>query len=124
MYQVTHHVDRADKDPAESWYVGELAFFDKFVIPLATGLRDCVIFGWAPTGKAYLQMTIDDQRLWASNGQNILCGRMEGLLRKTQSCSQSRIQGEKPGGITIAKLFVNMSNLLYMHKNNAACSCY
>jgi 3'5'-cyclic nucleotide phosphodiesterase len=36
---------RADRNPAESWYKGELGFFDFYIIPLAKKLKDCRVFG-------------------------------------------------------------------------------
>lgn len=36
---------RADKDPSDDWYQGELAFFDFYIIPLAKKLEDCGVFG-------------------------------------------------------------------------------
>ena len=34
-----------DKDPSESWYEGEMWFFDNYVIPLAQKLKECQVFG-------------------------------------------------------------------------------
>jgi len=36
---------RADKDPAEGWYQGEMGFYDFYIIPLAKKLKDCGVFG-------------------------------------------------------------------------------
>ena len=36
---------RADKDPVDFWYKGELGFFDFYIIPLAKKLKDCGVFG-------------------------------------------------------------------------------
>ena len=36
---------RADVDPSEGWYQGELGFFDFYVIPLAKKLKECGVFG-------------------------------------------------------------------------------
>ena len=36
---------RSCRDPVPGWYEGELAFFDKYVIPLAQKLKDCCVFG-------------------------------------------------------------------------------
>eukprot|EP00934_Nitzschia_sp_Nitz4_P004638 Nitzschia sp. Nitz4//scaffold197_size40390//30718//39231//NITZ4_007521-RA/size40390-augustus-gene-0.11-mRNA-1//1//CDS//3329540496//4628//frame0 len=38
---------RSDKNPADSWYKGELWFFDNYVIPLAKKLEECNVFGVA-----------------------------------------------------------------------------
>lgn len=36
---------RAQKDPSEGWYEGELGFFDFYIIPLAKKLEECGVFG-------------------------------------------------------------------------------
>lgn len=36
---------RAEKDPSEFWFEGEIGFFDFYVIPLAKKLKDCGVFG-------------------------------------------------------------------------------
>jgi hypothetical protein len=36
---------RANQNPLEGWYGGELWFFDNYVIPLAKKLRECEVFG-------------------------------------------------------------------------------
>eukprot|EP00980_Cylindrotheca_fusiformis_P020671 scaffold7707_cov72-Cylindrotheca_fusiformis.AAC.1 len=36
---------RADSDPSEDWYKGEVGFFDYYVIPLAKKLQSCGVFG-------------------------------------------------------------------------------
>lgn len=36
---------RADKNPAEFWYKGEIGFYDFYVIPLAQKLQKCQMFG-------------------------------------------------------------------------------
>lgn len=36
---------RAESDPSENWYQGELNFFDFYIIPLARKLNDCGVFG-------------------------------------------------------------------------------
>jgi hypothetical protein len=36
---------RAEKDPSENWYQGEIGFFDFYIIPLAKKLQSCGVFG-------------------------------------------------------------------------------
>eukprot|EP00539_Tryblionella_compressa_P008436 CAMPEP_0178765990 /NCGR_PEP_ID=MMETSP0744-20121128/18796_1 /TAXON_ID=913974 /ORGANISM="Nitzschia punctata, Strain CCMP561" /LENGTH=677 /DNA_ID=CAMNT_0020421623 /DNA_START=22 /DNA_END=2051 /DNA_ORIENTATION=- len=36
---------RAEKNPAKTWYKGEIGFFDFYIIPLAKKLKDCGVFG-------------------------------------------------------------------------------
>lgn len=88
MYQA-FHAGRAEKDPSRSWYVGELAFFDKFVIPLATRLRDSGAFG--STGDAYLNNAVLNRRLWASNGKSIVNELMENFNRKVVATQEDTI---------------------------------
>ncbi len=38
---------RAEKDPSETWFQGELGFYDFYIIPLAKKLKDCGAFGVA-----------------------------------------------------------------------------
>ena len=47
---------RADKDPVQSWYEGELAFFDYYVLPLARRLKECGVFG--VSGEEYLNYAV------------------------------------------------------------------
>jgi hypothetical protein len=44
MYDA-YKAGRGDKDPLDGWYVGELWFFDNYVIQLAKKLRECEVFG-------------------------------------------------------------------------------
>lgn len=44
---LAYYSGHADKDPLESWYEGELAFFDNYIIPLAKKLKECGVFGVA-----------------------------------------------------------------------------
>jgi hypothetical protein len=37
---------RANNDPTDGWYQGEISFFDGYIIPLvAKKLKDCGVFG-------------------------------------------------------------------------------
>lgn len=36
---------RAEKDPSEFWFKGEIGFFDFYIIPLAKKLKECGVFG-------------------------------------------------------------------------------
>ena len=66
---------RAERDPAESWYVGEIGFFDYYVIPLAQKLKDCGIFG--VSGDEYLNYAQQNRREWESKGQQIVADMVE-----------------------------------------------
>jgi hypothetical protein len=54
-------------DPTDTWYQGELNFFDYYIIPLATKLKECGVFGVA--GAEYLQYAKNNRLEWESRGQ-------------------------------------------------------
>ena len=66
---------RADKDPAEYWYKGEIGFFDFYIIPLAKKLKECGVFG-VSSGEylAYAQANRDE---WVEQGE----GAVEDMVR-------------------------------------------
>ena len=57
---------RADCDPTKEWYCSQLRFFDNYVIPLATRLRDCGVFG--VTGDEYLNYAVSNRSEWERKG--------------------------------------------------------
>lgn len=58
---------RADKDPTEGWYQGELGFFDFYIIPLAKKLKDCGVFG--VSSDEYLNYAIRNRKEWEERGR-------------------------------------------------------
>ena len=61
---------RADKDPSETWYEGEIAFFDFYIIPLAKKLKDCGVFG--VSSDEYHCYAQQNRREWESKGRQIV----------------------------------------------------
>jgi len=59
--------DRADKDPSQGWYEGEIWFFDNYIIPLAKKLRECGVFGVA--GDEYLGYAEENREEWQRKGR-------------------------------------------------------
>ena len=57
---------RSTIDPSDTWYQGELDFFDSFIIPLATKLKECGVFG--VSGAEYLQYAMNNRSEWQSQG--------------------------------------------------------
>jgi hypothetical protein len=64
---------RAENDPTENWYKGEIGFFDGYIIPLATKLKDCGVFGSA--GDEYLGNALRNKAEWIEKGQLIVEGK-------------------------------------------------
>lgn len=58
---------RADTDPSDGWYKGELGFFDFYIIPLAKKLKECGVFGKA-SGE-YLDYAMRNRNEWEAKGQ-------------------------------------------------------
>jgi hypothetical protein len=61
---------RADKDPAEFWYQGEIGFFDFYIIPLAKKLKDCGVFG--VSSDEYLQYAQSNRNEWENKGMEVV----------------------------------------------------
>jgi len=61
---------RAEVDPTENWYKGEIGFFDGYIIPLATKLKDCGVFGSA--GDEYLGNALRNKAEWVEKGAAIV----------------------------------------------------
>ena len=79
MYQA-FHAGRAEKDPAKGWYVGELAFFDKFVVPLASRIERSGVLGLS--GDEFLKAAKENRRLWAEHGKLIVRDLVDNFGRK------------------------------------------
>ena len=63
---------RAEKDPMDGWYEGELGFFDYYIIPLAKKLKECKVFG--VSSDEYLDYAIANRAEWALKGEELVSG--------------------------------------------------
>merc|ERR1712151_176844 len=61
---------RAESNPADSWYKGELGFYDFYIIPLSKKLRDCGVFG--PTSDENLNYATNNRAMWEKEGEAIV----------------------------------------------------
>lgn len=61
---------RAEKDPCENWYQGELGFFDFYIIPLARKLKECGVFG--VSSAEYLRYAEMNRKEWEIRGKEIV----------------------------------------------------
>lgn len=87
---------RAEKDPSESWYSGEIWFYDNYVIPLAGKLQECGVFG--VSSDEYLNYAIQNRNEWERKGKQCVedfktkCereARRKGILEPVCSASMS-----------------------------------
>ena len=61
---------RSDKNPADTWYAGEIGFFDYYIIPLAKKLADCGVFG--VSSDEYLNYAVKNRNEWEARGKDIV----------------------------------------------------
>ena len=69
---------RAEKDPCDFWYQGEIGFFDFYIIPLARKLKDCGVFG--VSSDEYLQYATNNRNEWVRKGEEVV----EELIRNVK----------------------------------------
>eukprot|EP00526_Cylindrotheca_closterium_P003678 CAMPEP_0113651902 /NCGR_PEP_ID=MMETSP0017_2-20120614/27686_1 /TAXON_ID=2856 /ORGANISM="Cylindrotheca closterium" /LENGTH=1286 /DNA_ID=CAMNT_0000564645 /DNA_START=247 /DNA_END=4110 /DNA_ORIENTATION=- /assembly_acc=CAM_ASM_000147 len=72
---------RAEKNPAQTWYEGEIGFFDFYIIPLAKKLKDCGVFG--VSSDEYLNYAMQNRREWELHGEKVVAGMIESIRMKT-----------------------------------------
>lgn len=65
-----YKMGRADKDPSDNWYQGEIGFFDFYIIPLARKLKDCGVFG--VSSDEYLNYAEANRKEWESRGKEVV----------------------------------------------------
>ena len=68
MYQA-YRRGRAEKDPSEFWYEGEIGFFDFYILPLAQKLKDCGVFG--VSSDECLNYARRNRAEWQRNGREV-----------------------------------------------------
>ena len=61
---------RAENNPADNWYKGEIGFFDFYIIPLAKKLKDCGVFG--VSSAEYLRYAEQNRKEWEERGEAIV----------------------------------------------------
>ena len=69
MYQA-YLAGRSDKNPTDSWYKGEIWFFDNYVIPLAKKLDSCGVFG--VSSDECLNYAVANRREWEQRGEAVV----------------------------------------------------
>jgi len=66
---------RAEKNPADGWYQGEIGFFDFYIIPLAKKLKDCGVFG--VSSDEYLNYAMRNREEWEAKGREVVSEMVE-----------------------------------------------
>jgi len=73
---------RSNKNPALFWYEGELGFFDNYIIPLATKLRECEVFG--VSCDEFLNFATENRNEWAVKGKEIVSRMLQDAENKVE----------------------------------------
>ncbi|KAG7374673.1 adenylate/guanylate cyclase with GAF and PAS/PAC sensor domain [Nitzschia inconspicua] len=79
---------RAEKDPSENWYQGEIGFFDFYIIPLAKKLKDCGVFG--VSSAEYLTYAEQNRKEWEARGKDIVAGFLQKMEKEDKRRKESR----------------------------------
>ena len=87
---------RADKDPSENWYGGELWFYDNYVIPLAGKLRECGVFG--VSSDEYLNYAVQNRNEWERKGKQCVEDFKAKCIREAQR--KGLLGTESTGSVT------------------------
>jgi hypothetical protein len=74
MYKA-YKAGRADRDPSEYWYKGEIGFFDFYIIPLAKKLKNCGVFG--VSSDEYLNYAENNRKEWEAKGHEVVARMVE-----------------------------------------------
>ncbi|CAB9510830.1 Receptor-type guanylate cyclase gcy [Seminavis robusta] len=87
---------RAEKDPSEFWYKGEIGFFDFYIIPLAKKLKECGVFG--VSSDEYLNYAMKNREEWIVKGNEIVQQMLERVPTKESLEEQAEEQETAPLG--------------------------
>ena len=79
MYEA-YRSGRAEKNPADFWYQGEIGFFDFYIIPLAKKLKDCGVFG--VSSDEYLNYAMKNREEWEVRGHEVVMEMVEAVAEK------------------------------------------
>lgn len=83
MYDA-YKTGRAERNPAEGWYQGEIWFFDNYIIPLAKKLESCGVFG--VSSAEYLDYAIANRMEWEAKGHDLVAQMVEEYCDPTRPC--------------------------------------
>jgi hypothetical protein len=64
------YTGKVSVDPSTNWYIGELGFFDYYLIPLAMKLKECGVFG--ASGYEYISYVLKNKKEWERKGRQVV----------------------------------------------------
>ena len=80
-----HKDNRSEINPADSWYQGELGFYDFYIIPLARKLMEADVLG--VSSNEFLSYALKNRAEWESTGLKIVAD-MKQALQSNQPAYQ------------------------------------
>ena len=92
---------RAETNPAEGWYQGEIGFFDFYIIPLAKKLKDCGVFG--VSSDEYLNYAQKNRKEWELKGKEVVEAMIEMVEKIDFSTHDSQETGNSPFNMTASE---------------------
>ena len=66
---------RAETNPADFWFEGELSFLDFYVVPLSEKLKECGVFGISSDEN--LNYATENRKRWVSRGREVVAALLE-----------------------------------------------
>jgi len=99
-----YRLGRTDNNPSEGWYMGEISFFDHYIIPLARKLKECGVFG--VSSDEYLNYATENRREWEAKGFDIVNSLVDKFNRN--DLSGARV---KTGHATVKKIGFDGQNI-------------
>ena len=96
---------RAETNPADFWYKGEIGFFDYYIIPLAKKLKDCGVFG--VSSDEYLNYAMKNREEWEIRGHEIVAEMIETVINArattkiASKCTANNSESSVKNGIIV-----------------------
>ena len=82
---------RAEKDPSEFWFKGEIGFFDFYIIPLAKKLKECGVFG--VSSAEYLDYAERNREEWIAKGESVVQELVAEIVPKVEKYLEAKASG-------------------------------
>ena len=96
---VAFQTGRVETDPSINWAIGEIGFYDFYIIPLAKKLKDCGVFG--VSSDEYLNYALANRREWESRGDEIVGEMVERLQSQEKQHGAISTEPEKADNIAL-----------------------
>eukprot|EP00531_Pseudo-nitzschia_arenysensis_P017059 CAMPEP_0116128232 /NCGR_PEP_ID=MMETSP0329-20121206/7251_1 /TAXON_ID=697910 /ORGANISM="Pseudo-nitzschia arenysensis, Strain B593" /LENGTH=1433 /DNA_ID=CAMNT_0003622359 /DNA_START=227 /DNA_END=4528 /DNA_ORIENTATION=- len=101
---------RAEKDPSENWYQGELGFYDFYIIPLAKKIKQCAVFG--VSSDEYLAYALANREEWEERGNEVVKDMVDKVHTLYQTGSNAQVKdSERPELIASGSALLSNKNL-------------